>query len=450
MRLTSSPSDVAATLPNLQARMRRLRWVSYTLVVLGYILAYFHRMAPASIAPDLQRAFNTSGAALGSLAAAYFYTSTLMQIPAGIMADTLGVRRVVAAGCLIAGLGSLMFAYAASLSAATLGRLVVGVGVSLMFISLMKLNAEWFHERHFGSVGGLSLFLGNLGAVLAATPLTWLVAQTSWRYVFIGVAVYSFVITWLVWWWVRSGPAEAGLPSMRELEGEPAHAAHTGHWFLGLKRVAKNPATWPGFWPNLGIGGSYFAFAGLWAVPYLRDVHGLDKAQAAGHTSALLLAFALSCLAVGVWSDRIGRRRPVMLWALSLYVLCWLPLLAHLHFSGAAMYVIFILMGIGASGFTLTWACVKEVNPPALSGMATSVINTGAFLGAGILQPLVGWIMDRGWDGSLHAGARVYAAHNYQVGLGIMLAFACVGWLGATRIRETYCRNVVLPSVRES
>ncbi len=443
--VSASPITEATALHHLQTRMRRLRWLSYALVVLGYILAYFHRMAPASIAPDLQRAFHTSGAALGSLAAAYFYTSTLMQIPAGIMADTLGVRRVVAAGCLIAALGSFMFAYAASLGMATLGRLVVGVGVSLMFISLMKLNAEWFHERHYGSIGGLSLFLGNLGAVLAATPLTWLVAQTSWRNVFAGVAVYSLVIAAMAWWWVRSDPAEAGLPSVRELEGEPAHAAHTGHWFSGLKSVAKNPATWPGFWPNLGIGGSYFAFAGLWAVPYLRDVHGLDKADAASYTGALLLAFAVSCLAIGVLSDRTGRRRPVMLWALSLYLLCWIPLVTNPPLSNTALYALFILMGIGASGFTLTWACVKEINPPALSGMATSVINTGAFLGAGILQPVVGWVMDKGWDGKLHEGARVYAAHNYQIGLLMMLVFAFIGWLGAWRIRETYCRNALLP-----
>ena len=443
---SASSLSAHATVQSLRARMRRLRWLSYTLVVLGYILAYFHRMAPASIAPDLQRAFNASGAALGSLAAAYFYTSTLMQIPAGIMADTLGVRRVVAAGCLIAGLGSLMFAYAANLGMATLGRLIVGIGVSLMFISLMKLNADWFHERHYGSIGGLSLFLGNLGAVLAATPLTWLVAQTSWRNVFAGVAVYSLVIAALVWCWVRSHPGEAALPSMRELDGEPAHAAHTGHWFLGLKSVAKNPATWPGFWPNLGIGGSYFAFAGLWAVPYLRDVHGLDKAQAATYTSAVLIAFAVSCLVIGVLSDRMGRRRPAMLWALSLYLLCWIPMVANLPLSATALFAIFILMGVGASGFTLTWACVKEINPPALSGMATSVINTGAFLGAGILQPVVGWVMDRGWDGRLHEGARVYAPHNYQIGLLIMLIFAFTGWLGAWRIRETYCRNV-LPGV---
>jgi MFS family permease len=105
-------------------------------------------------------------------------------------------------------------------------------------------------------------------------------------------------------------------------------------------------------------------------------------------------------------------------------------------------YPLFALMGLGASGFTLTWASVKEVNPPALSGMATSMINTGAFLGAAILQPLVGWVMDRRWDGKLVHGARVYSADNYQTGFGLMLLFALLGLIGALYIRETNCRQL--------
>ncbi len=426
----------------LRARMRRMRWTSYALVVAGYMLAYFHRMAPASIAGDLQRSFQASGAALGSLAASYFYVYAAMQIPVGVMADTLGVRRIVAAGCLAAGAGSILFGLAPSLALASLGRFLVGLGVSFMFISLMKLNAVWFHDRHFGTIGGLSLSLGNLGAVLAAGPLVWLVSHTSWRNVFVGVGLLSLLLAALVWRLVRSHPNEAGLPSMRELEGEPAHPPHHGHWFGGLRRVMKNRATWPGLWPNLGVGGSFFAFAGLWAVPYLRDVYGMSRESATAHTTVLLLAFAVGSLLIGVLSDRMGRRLPITVGAIVLYSLCWLPLVLALPLPGNGGYVLFAAMGLGAAGFTLTWASVKEVNAPALSGMATSVINTGAFMGAAILQPLVGWVMDRGWDGRMLHGVRIYSQHNYQVGLGIMLAFAVVGLAGALRIRETRCRYV--------
>lgn len=425
---------------HIHARMRRLRWTSYTLVVLGYMLAFFHRMAPAAIAGDLQQSFQASGAALGALAAAYFYTYTVMQIPIGVMADTLGVRKIVAIGALVAGLGSLLFGLADTLAAASMGRVLVGLGVSAMFISLMKLNSVWFHDRHFGTVGGMSILLGNLGSVLAAAPLVWAVTHTSWRNVFVAVGLFSLLLGVLVWFLVHSHPGEAGLPTMRELEGKEAHPRHHGHWYDGLLKVMKNRATWPGFWPNLGIGGSLFAFAGLWAIPYLRDVHGMSRAVAANHTTLLLFSFAVGAMLSGMLSDRLGKRMPVILGGIALYVLCWLPIVFAWHLPPGLSYPLFAMMGLSASGFTLTWASVKEVNPPALSGMATSVINTGSFLGAAVLQPLVGWAMDQGWNGKLLAGARVYSEHNYQVGLGIMLAFAVVGLLGALTIRETHCR----------
>ncbi|HEY8887990.1 MAG TPA: MFS transporter, partial [Gallionella sp.] len=429
---------------HIHRRMRRLRWTSYTLVVLCYILAYFHRMAPAAISTDLQRSFHASGAELGALAAAYFYTYTVMQIPVGVMADTLGVRKIVAIGAAIAGVGSVVFGMADTLAVATLGRVLVGLGVSSMFISLMKLNSVWFHDRHFGTIGGMSLLLGNMGSVLAATPLVWAVTYTSWRNVFVAVGIFSLVLAVLTWFLVRSHPGEAGLPSMRELDGEEAHPLHKGHWYDGLLKVLKNRASWPGFWPNLGVGGSLFAFAGLWGVPYLRDVYGMERTVAADHTMLLLFSFAIGALLIGILSDRLGKRVPVIVGGIAVYVLCWIPIVFAWHMPDTLSYSLFALMGLGASGFTLTWASVKEVNPPALSGMATSVVNTGTFLGAAVLQPLVGWVMDQGWDGRLLAGARVYSEQNYQIGLGIMLAFAFVGLLGALTIRETNCRYITI------
>ncbi len=151
--------------------MRRMRWTAFILVAMSYMLAFFHRVAPAAIASDLQQAFNASAAALGGLAATYFYMYTVMQIPTGILVDTLGPRRIVTLGGVIAGAGSLLFGYATTMTEASIGRMLIGLGVSVAFISLLKLNATWFHDRHFGTVVGLTLVLGNIGSILAAAPL---------------------------------------------------------------------------------------------------------------------------------------------------------------------------------------------------------------------------------------------------------------------------------------
>jgi sugar phosphate permease len=416
----------------------RLRWTAFAIVGLAYVLSFFHRFAPAAISADLQQAFDASGTELGGLAATYFYVYMVTQIPTGILVDTLGPRRVVALGGLIAGIGSLFFGMADTLALASTGRLLVGLGVSVTFIALLKLNAAWFHDRHFATMTGATILLGNAGSLLAAAPLAWVLTYMSWRSVFEAVGVFSLLLAALAWWLVREHPGQVGLPSLRELDGKAAHPPHEGHWYDGLLVVLKNRATWPGLWVNMGMAGSLFAFGGLWAVPFLRDVYGMDRALAASHTTLLLAGFAVGAFFVGTLSDRLGRRKPLMVAGALGYSLCWLPLLFGMPLAGFTGYALFLVMGLCVASFTLSWSAAKEVNPHALSGMATSVVNVGAFMGTAIMQPLVGWAIDRS-----HAGSAAPAGlGDYQSGIAILLGFSLLGLIATLNVRETYCRYV--------
>ena len=416
------------------SHLHRLRWTAFVVVGLAYVLSFFHRFAPAAISADLQQTFDASAAALGGLAATYFYVYTVMQIPTGVLVDTLGPRKTVTVGGIVAGIGSILFGLAPTLALASAGRLLVGLGVSVTFIAMLKLNAAWFRERHFASLSGLTILIGNVGAVLAASPLAWLLGLVSWRTVFVSVGFLSLLLAVLAWWLVHDHPGRADLPTMRELDGEPAHPPHHGHWYDGLLLVLKNRDTWPGLFVNLGIGGTFFTFAGLWAVPLLRDGYGLDRAAATAHTSLMLAGFALGAFFIGTLSDRLGRRKPVVFIAGGLYLLCWLPLAAAWKLPAGASHALFLLMGLGASAFTLTWACAKEVNQHALSGMATSVVNMGAFLGTAILQPLIGWAIDNASRGS------DLGAESFTPGVLILTGVAVFGLASAFAQRETFCR----------
>jgi sugar phosphate permease len=423
--------------PNQARQLIRFRWTAFIIVGFAYVLSFFHRFAPAAISDDLQHTFHASAAELGGLAATYFYVYMLMQIPTGILVDTLGSRRVVAIGGIVAGIGSLLFGTADTLMAASMGRLLVGLGVSVTFISLLKLNAAWFHDRHFATMTGATILLGNVGSLLAATPLAWVLGYISWRTAFIVVGGISLLLAALAWYLVRDDPKHVNLPSLRELDGKAAHPVHRGHWYEGLLIVLKNRATWPGLWVNMGLAGSLFAFAGLWAVPFLRDVYGMDRAVATSHTTTLLAGFAIGAFFIGTLSDRLGRRKPVMVAGALLYSLCWLPLLFGMNMNEVTGYALFFMMGLAAPSFTLSWSCAKEVNPHALSGMATSVVNIGGFLGTAILQPLVGWAIDHAHVGY---GNTPLGLNDYRIGIAILLGFALIGFIATFFIRETYCR----------
>jgi sugar phosphate permease len=262
------------------------------------------------------------------------------------------------------------------------------------FIAILKVSAVWFPADRFATLNGVTMFAGNLGAVIAGAPLAWMVALTSWRAVFVGLATLSVALGIATWWKVRDRPQELGFAPVHAPPGSSAAAPM--HWTHALRKVLANPATWPGFFVNAGIAGSYLAFAGLWAVPYLVDTYGMTRVAAAQHASLLLLGVAVGSLVVGIVSDRLGSRRGVMRVYAVLYALSWLPWIVRVQWPMPATLAWFALMGLLLPGFTLTWTIAKEVNRPEHSGIATSVVNTGIFLGTGILQPLVGWVLDRG------------------------------------------------------
>ena len=423
-------------------RLVRLRWTAYALGTIAFVLAFFHRIAPAAISNELQQAFSVNATALGVLAASYFYTYSLMQIPSGILADTVGPRLMFVAGAIVAGIGSIVFGFAETLTWVIAGRTLVGLGVSVAFVAVLKLNSAWFPERQFATMVGLLMFSGNCGAVIAASPLAWLVTVTSWRNVFIALGGVSMLLGAMIWVFLRDSPNQMGLPSMRELAGLPEYPPHGGDWKSGLLTVLGNPRTWPCFVVNFGMLGSYLTFIGLWAVPYLRDVHGMSIEIATRHTTLTILCLAVGSLAVGALSDRMGRRVPLMRGLGLLFVLSWIPWVAGIPVPGYLGYAAFALMGLGAAGATLGWACAKEVNPPALSGMATSVVNAGGFFGPALYQPLVGWMIDRASSESAAAAGPALArgAQDYHAGLAFLMAVTFLGWLAMFTQRETYCR----------
>jgi MFS family permease len=416
-----------------------LAWSIWALGACLYLIAFFQRVAPAVFTDQLMSEFALGGAALGNLSAFYFYAYVAMQIPTGVLADRFGPRRVLAAGAGIAALGSWLFAAAPSFAWAAAGRLLIGASVAVGFVSMMKLASHWFAPRQFALATGMALLMGVVGGVIAGVPLRLLVEAFGWRAVMAAVGMVSAVLCLATWLAVRDDPSERGFLGFHK--GGVAH--HEAIPVLrGIAEVLSYRNIWLLTLVPIGFSGCVLTFAGLWGVPWLRQIYGLDATRAVAITSTLLVAWALGGPLLGNWSQRQGRRKPLYLatsavalagWAtvifLDLPLLLLVPLLAVIGFASGSLII----------GFA--WA--KESVPLRLMGTAGGFCNMGPLLGGMLLQPGVGWLLDRGWKGeALAGGVRIYDAAAWRDGFALMLAAAILSFVGLLAARESHCRQV--------
>lgn len=444
---------MSAVLTSDQAsRTLRARWPIWGILAVTLMLVFFQRVAPGAVADQIMAEFGISGAVFGGLTSLYFYVYALMQLPSGMLADSIGARKVVTIGGLLGAIGSLVFAAAPNLPTAYLGRFLIGLGLSVIMVNIMKLQTEWFRAREFATISGGLVFAANCGALLGTTPLALLAAGVGWRPSFALIGLAGVGIALVSWVIVRNRPADLGLPSIRDVEelehGEPPlqqPAAPRAALITTLRMVIGRKHIWPPFIAAFGFYGSFVTFAGVWGIPFLMQVYGMQRAEAANYTLLATLGFMAGSFTIGFQSDRIFRRRklPFVVYGLA-YALLWL---AFPFWNGgrppeAVLLPLCTALGFFSGAQALVAACTKEVAPPQGVGMAMGLSNIGPFLGGALLQPLFGWALDLRWEGLVQEGARVYPLSAFQLAFIVGSVFVAVGVLGTLLIKETYCRDL--------
>ncbi|WP_432667023.1 MFS transporter [Wukongibacter baidiensis] len=420
-------------------KLMKYRWVVWGVLALAYVIVFFHRLAAGVVKDDLIREFNISGTTFANLGSTYFYAYMIMQIPSGMLADSLGARKTVTIGTLVAGIGSIIFGFAPTITMAFVGRLLVGLGVSVVFISLLKVQSQWFKESEFGTMSGITSFVGNMGGIMAQTPLAIMVAAITWRNSFVVMGAFSIIVAVLCYTIIRNTPVEMGLPSIEEIEGKEiqSEATQKPNLLEGLKKVMLNPRTWPGFILFAGFFGAFVSMTGTWGRSYMVDVYEISKVSASNYMMAAVLGMAIGSIVIGKVSDKIKKRKLPMVVFATIYVICW----GIIVFVGGGKPPIGILMpllfvlGFTCSAFVLGWACSKEINPPQIAGISTSVVNIGGFFGAAILPPLLGGVFDR-------LGNSLPPIEIYQKAFMYCFISAVIGFIFAFFIKETNCKNI--------
>ena len=412
-------------------------WGVWGLGGLLYLVAFYQRVAPAVITDKLMTEFAIGAAALGNLSAFYFYSYVAMQIPTGIIADRWGPRRLLTAGAAIAAVGTALFAAAPSLWWANAGRLLIGASVAVAFVSMLKLASHWFAPRQFPLVSGMALFVGIVGAVFAGRPLRAVVESFGWREVMAASAALTAVLAAVIWLRVRDDPADAGYAS--HFSGSHDGAQHTAV-LRGLAEILSYRNTWLLFLTPGGMAGAVLTFAGLWGVPYFTQTYGMTPKEAALLTSTMLVAWALGGPLLGTASQRLGRRKPLYVASCAAALAGWSVFVFLPPLPMPALLALLIVLGFCSGNIIIGFAFIKESVPARLTGTASGLINTGVMMGAMVLQPAVGWMLDRHWQGTQEGGVRLYDLAAYQAGFALLLGWVAVSLILISLSRETYCK----------
>lgn len=414
-----------------------LAWSVWGLGALLYLIGFYQRVAPAVITDRLMNEFSIGAAALGNLSAFYFYSYVAMQIPTGILADRWGARRLLTAGAGVAAVGTALFAFSPNLWWANAGRLLIGASVAVAFVSMLKLATHWFAPRQFALASGLALFCGVVGGVIAGVPLRMLVEPFGWRPVMAVSAVVTAVLCIAIWLRVRDDPSEIGYQSH-----SPSSSGGKKHGSIlrGVLDVLSYRNSWILLITPIGIAGAVLTFAGLWGVPWLRQVYGIETKAAAAVTSALLIAWALGGPLLGALSERLGRRKPLYVATTIATLLGW-AVVIFIPMPLWLLVLTLVFTGFFSGNLIIGFAFAKESVPIGLMGTASGICNMGPLLGGMLLQPGVGWILDRNWRGELVDGVRLYDATAYQAGFSLMFAAVALSLALILFSRESYCRQ---------
>ena len=414
----------------------RLAWALWSLGAALYLIGFFHRVAPGVLGPELSRDFALDAAALGNLSAFYFYSYVAMQIPTGLLADRYGPRRLLTAGAVCAAVGSLLFALAPTLWLAGLGRLLIGGAVAVAFVSMLKFSGHWFSPRHYALSAGVALFVGVLGAVGAGVPLRLGIDAFGWRAVMLASGVLTLAVALAIWLWLRDDPSERGYASYSP---KPAAADGDGSVsaLAGLGGVFRYRNSWllaiaPG-----GVVGCVTTFAGLWGPPFLIQQYAMSATSAAALCSAVLICWALGGPIFGALSDRLQRRRAPYLLACVVAMICWALITQLADWPQWLLVVLLLVAGFCSGCIVIGFAYARESLPAAHAGAAAGVINMGVMSGPMLLQPLVGWMLDRHWGGALVDGLRHYDFAAYRAGFAVMLGWIALSALLLALSRES-------------
>jgi MFS family permease len=407
-----------ATAPR-DTRAARTALAAWLITAVYYFYQYTLRSAPAVMMPQLSEAFGLSAMGVASMVGLFYYGYSPFSLVAGAAMDRLGPRRVVPIGAAAVGIGALLFA-SGNNGAASAGRLIQGAGGVFALVGAAYIATTSFPASRAATLIGATQMFGMAGGSagqflvgpLIASGVPW---QAFWAAMGIGGLAIAGVLYFLL-------PEQA--PATRRDDWLKVALSAFGTVFRNPQSILCGMIAGLLFIPTT-------IFDMIWGVRYLEEARGFDYAEAVLRSATVPLGWIIGCPLLGLISDRIGRRKPVIA-AGAVVLLACLAWILYGPIDVFPPYVVGIVAGLASGAAMLPYTVIKEANPPQMSGTATGVVNFLNFTFSALLGPVFGWILL-----GVSGGAATMTLDHYQTAFEPLLYGVGVAIVLTLLLKET-------------
>ncbi len=424
---------------NTERRISILGCIIWLIAALFFMYEFMLRTFVGSIADQVIPALHLTAESFALLGTGYYIAYALMQIPVGILVDRFGVKAIMFVAILLCALATLLFAHSGTFLSAFASRVFMGFGSSFAFVCLLVIVMTWFPKRFFAFFAGMSQFVGTLGPLLAGGPLVAVMtgSHESWRLIMSLVASFGIILAVLVLLVVRNGPA-------RDTQ-KVTYLSHDEPLLTQLKRLFTSKQAWA---IALYSGLLYVSaplLGAIWGTDYL-EVKGFSQDWAATLVSMVWAGYAIGCPLLGALSDLLKLRKPVLITAALFGLSATLGIIFIPGHSTWVFGVLFLLLGLAASGQNVAFAIMSEHVDKNIKATAMG-LNNGTMVLAGAIMPLL-------VSFTIHlpaSGIKAMQPSNFTFGFLLMPLLMLLAILIAVfTIHETYARpqfgaTIVMP-----